>query len=64
MKSKRTKRGKGRKLYKKQSEKYSNQALSIIGTNAAGIKAKIPSLLNTIKFFKPSIITIQETKIH
>ena len=33
-----------------------------MGTNAAGQKAKKDSLMENIKLFSPSVITIQETK--
>ena len=36
--------------------------LSILGSNAAGLKSKLESFYNTLNKFRPSICTIQETK--
>ena len=55
-----TKRGYGKKNIRKQSINKVN--LSIIGTNAAGIKSKIDSFFSVINIHKPSIVTVQETK--
>lgn len=56
-----TKRGYGKKNKRKNNEKNIN--LTIIGANANGLKAKKESLFNIINEIKPSIITIQETKL-
>ena len=56
-----TKRGYGRKNTRKNNEKNIN--LTIIGANSNGLKAKKESLFNIINQLKPSIITIQETKL-
>ena len=53
-------RGYGKKNDRKNKTKKIN--LSIIGTNAAGLKSKQESFFNMINTFKASIITIQETK--
>ena len=55
-----TKRGYGKKNNRKQSINKVN--LSIIGTNAAGIKSKIDSFFSVINIHKPSIVTVQKTK--
>ena len=55
-----TRRGYSRK-YKEQS-KYGNNSLTIIGTNAAGLNTKRESLFNLMNIFKPSIVTLKETK--
>ena len=54
------KRGYGKKNRRKNEIKMVD--LTLVGTNAAGIKSKIESFYHTINKFKPSIITIQETK--
>ena len=57
-----TKRGKGRKNKNKFNHKKTK--FSIVGCNANGIKAKLTSLKNTLRFYNnPSVVTIQETKI-
>ena len=60
IKHKKTRRGYGKKNQKKYNLKKIN--ISIIGTNAAGLKSKKESLFNAINTFKASIVTIQETK--
>ena len=55
---------KNKRGYSKKRRKFEAKSIpfSIIGSNARGIKAKVDSLLNTIKSFNvPSVITIQET---
>ena len=55
-----TRRGKKRKKV----NKGVLENLSVLGTNANGLKAKKQSLLNTMKHFEyPSIVLIQETKL-
>ena len=44
--------------------KVSNNKFSIMGTNAAGIKAKFSSLQNNINQLEPGVIFIQETKLY
>ena len=45
-------------------KKFKNTKFSILGTNAAGLKAKKDSLIENIRLFGcPSVITIQETKL-
>ena len=58
-----TRRGKGGR--KSQGEIINNHHyFSILGTNDNGLKAKQQSLINTVNFFnKPSVITIQESKL-
>ena len=58
-----TKRG-GRRSKKNRQNKSSKLAkFSILGTNAAGLKAKKDSLKENIRLFNfPSVITVQETK--
>ena len=47
----------------KKSKSKKNVKFSIMGTNAAGLKAKKDSLMHNIKLFAfPSVITIQESK--
>ena len=43
--------------------KNKNLGFTIIGTNSNGLSGKVDSLYNTVKHFKPSCITIQETKL-
>ena len=56
-----TRRGKGKK--NKQKNERKNIDFSIIGSNANGLLGKQESLKNNINFFKPSIVTVQETKL-
>ena len=58
-----TRRGNGRKNNKNFKNANKVIELSILGTNANGLLGKQESLINNINHFKPSIITIQETKI-
>ena len=53
-----TRRGRKRKGSCGKSEN-----LSLLGSNANGIKSKMESLLSNISTFKPTILTIQETKL-
>ena len=53
-------RGYGKKNGRKNKIQKIN--LSLIGTNAAGLKSKKESFLNIINKFSPSIVTVQETK--
>ena len=55
-----TRRGYGKKNNR---NKISNLKLSIMGTNACGLSAKKESLYYNINTLKPSIVTIQETKL-
>ena len=57
-----TKRGYGKKNKRKNKSKVIN--LSLLGTNAAGIKPKMESFYHTINKFRPSICTVQETKMN
>ena len=59
-KNKKGRRGYGKKNRKKNIIKNIN--LSIVGTNAAGLKTKKESFFSLINTFKASIITVQETK--
>lgn len=43
--------------------KNNNFGFSIMGTNSNGLSGKVDSLYNTVKHFKPSCISIQETKL-
>ena len=59
-----TKRGGVRSRNSRNKKKFKNEKFSIMGTNAAGLKAKRDSLLSNIEFFNfPSCITIQESKL-
>ena len=58
-----TRRGYGRKNKKQNINKDIHTHLSILGTNANGLIGKQESLKNNINHFKPSIITVQETKV-
>ena len=60
IKNKKCRRGNGKKNRKKLS--FKEIQISIIGTNAAGLKSKKESLFNAINTFKASIVTLQETK--
>ena len=55
-----TRRGYGNK--NKRNNRIKNINLSILGTNSAGLTSKKESLFSIVTLFKPSIITIQETK--
>ena len=57
-----TRRGYGRKAKRKMKENKSFQ-FSIIGTNAAGLNSKKESFYKLINKFRPSVITIQESKL-
>ena len=57
------KRGGVRSMNNRNKRKFKSTKFSILGTNAAGLKAKKDSLIENIRLFgSPSIITIQETK--
>ena len=57
------KRGGVRSMNNRNKKKFKSTKFSILGTNAAGLKAKKDSLIENIRLFgSPSIITIQETK--
>ena len=54
---KKTRRGTGR-------GKRSDLCFSLLGNNCNGLKGKLDSLANTLKYFqKPTCITLQETKL-
>ena len=55
------KRGWGRKLKRKKGQNETK--FSIFGSNSNGIKGKIDSLFRNVQHFKPSCITLQETKV-
>ena len=57
-----SKRGGVRSRIKRYKKKSKISKFSIMGTNAAGLKAKKDSLIQNIQLFRPSVITIQETK--
>ena len=52
-----------RGISKRKKGKNKNLGFTIIGTNSNGLSGKVDSLYNTVKHFKPSCITIQETKL-
>ena len=59
-----SKRGGRRSKTKRIKKKNQVSKFSIIGTNSAGLKAKVHSLWHAIKTLDfPSCITIQETKL-
>ena len=59
-----TKRGGIRSKNKRNKKNFKSTKFSIMGTNAAGLKAKKDSLIENIRLFGfPSVITIQETKL-
>ena len=60
MKTGKTRRGYGRINGKKESYKTN---FSLLGANCNGILKKKASLLSTMSIFKPSIVTLQETKV-
>ena len=62
-KTNKTRRGYGRKNKNQVLSKDKHIHLSILGTNANGLIGKQESLKNNINNFKPSIITVQETKV-
>ena len=57
-----TRRGYGKKNNKENKKGFKNIEFSILGTNANGILGKQESFKNTINNFKPSVITVQESK--
>ena len=58
-----TRRGYGRKNNKNIKNANKVCEFSILGTNANGLLGKQESLKNNINHFKPSIVTIQESKL-
>ena len=60
MKTGKTRRGYGRKNGKLRNNKTN---FSLLGVNCNGILNKQASLLNSMNTFKPSIVTLQETKV-
>ena len=56
-----TRRGYGRK--NKKVNRPNNVKLSVFGSNINGVSSKMNSLKDNIGIFKPSIITLQETKV-
>ena len=60
--TKRTRRGYGKKNENKRKKGEKNIKLKILGTNANGLLKKQESLKSLINEYKPSIITIQESK--
>ena len=58
-----TRRGYGRKAKSKQKKGQTNIKFSLLGTNSNGITNKLESLKEAISKFKPSIVTLQETKV-
>ena len=59
-----TKRGGVRSKKNRMKKATKNVNFSIMGTNAAGLKAKKDSLVENVKLFNyPSVITIQESKL-
>ena len=58
-----TRRGYGRKNKRRNKNEYKNVFFSILGTNSAGLNSKKESLFSVINRFKPSVITLQETKM-
>ena len=63
LKKKKTRRGYGRKMENKGEKIMKNMEFSLMGSNANGIQAKKESLMGNINHFKPTVITIQETKL-
>ena len=59
---KRTRRGNGKKNENKNKKGIRNVKLTLVGTNANGLLGKQESFKSLINEFKPSIITIQESK--
>ena len=59
-----TRRGGVRSKNNRKKKQNKTLNFSIMGTNAAGLKAKKDSLLSNIEIFNfPSCITIQETQV-
>ena len=58
----RTRRGNGKKNENKNKKGIKNVKLTLVGTNANGLLGKQESFKSLINEFKPSIITIQESK--
>ena len=57
-------RKKSRRGFNRKGKGNISLTLSILGNNVDGLKNKVESLLNNISCFKPSIITLQETKLN
>ena len=60
---KRTRRGYGKKNNKKYKKGIKNVKFLLMGTNANGLMGKQESLKNLINKFRPSVLTVQETKL-
>ena len=58
-----TRRGYGKKNERKHKKGLSNMKFCLLGTNSNGLLGKQESLKNAINLFKPSVITIQESKL-
>lgn len=58
-----TRRGYGKKKDRKINKGNTNQLFSLIGTNAAGLNCKRESFFRLINKYRPSIITVQESKL-
>ena len=57
-----TRRGYGKKNGRKKGKRIKNVNFSLIGTNAAGLNSKRESFYSLINRFRPTVITVQETK--
>ena len=60
---KRTRRGYGKKNDRKNKKGIQNIKFSLLGTNSNGILGKQESLKSLLNEFKPTALTIQETKL-
>ena len=58
-----TRRGYGKKNKRKNKNNIKDEFFTIMGTNSAGLNSKIESLYSLINRFKPTVITIQESKM-
>ena len=58
-----TKRGYGKKNERKQRKGIKDIKFCLLGTNSNGLLGKQESLKSAINSFKPSVITIQESKL-
>ena len=63
MKHIKTRRGYGRKSRNRERKNNRKIKFSLLGSNSNGIINKLDSLKYTIGVFKPSIVTLQETKV-
>ena len=59
-----TRRGYGNKNRRQNSKGKGICQFSIMGSNSSGLKSKKESFFSIINIFKPSVITIQETKMN